>query len=615
VPRLRVALSQLDTVVGDVDGNVGRIVEAMARAEGAGADLVAFPELSVTGYPPEDLLLKPGFVADNLDALDRIAEASGDCTSLIGFVDVAGDGSVPEAVAAAAVMGRVAREEAIRGAPRLLRNALAVCAGGRILGVYHKRLLPNYGVFDEERWFAPGTGAPVLYEIAGVLVGTTVCEDLWFPAGPVADQAAAGAALVVNVNASPYARGRLDERLAITTQRVEEAHCAIAYVNQVGGQDELVFDGGSFVADADGSVVAAAAQFDEALLVVDLDLPGRPPAPATEVVHISPAVAAAGPAPGPAPAPPRPGGAVPVRLSTEAEVYGALVLGTRDYLRKNGFAEAVMGLSGGVDSSLVAAIAVDALGPEHVHALSMPSRYSSEGSRTDAEALARHLGIDLRTIPIEAAHRVLRDLLAPAVGGELVGLADENLQSRIRGVLLMAVSNAEGWIVLTTGNKSELATGYSTLYGDSAGGFAVIKDVPKTLVYRLCRYRNDLAGTDVIPESVLTKAPSAELRPDQRDEDSLPPYEVLDPLLEGLVDHDRSIAELVEDGFDPELVTRVARLVDLAEYKRRQSPPGVRISAKAFGKDRRMPITNRYRDRAPQSVLADKGHGDKGARP
>jgi len=608
VPRLRVALSQLDTVVGDVDGNVGRVVEAMARAEDAGADLVAFPELTVTGYPPEDLLLKPAFVADNLDALDRIAEASGHCAALVGFVDVAGDGSVPEAVAVAAGMGRAAREQAVRGAPRLLRNALALCAGGRVLGVYHKRLLPNYGVFDEERWFAPGTGSPALYEIAGVLVGTTVCEDLWFPAGPVADQAAAGAALVVNVNASPYSRGRLEERLAVTAERVGESHCAVAYVNQVGGQDELVFDGGSFVVDAAGSLVARAAQFEEALLVVDLDLPGRDPATTAEVVHISPAA-------------PRAPAAVPVaaaaptraRLSPEAEVYGALVLGTRDYLRKNGFAEAVMGLSGGVDSSLVAAIAVDALGPEHVHGLSMPSRYSSEGSRTDAAVLAQRLGIDLRTVPIEAAHEVLRGLLADALGKDLVGLADENLQSRIRGVLLMAVSNAEGWIVLTTGNKSELATGYSTLYGDSAGGFAVIKDVPKTLVYRLCRYRNDLAGADVVPESVLTKAPSAELRPDQRDQDSLPPYDVLDPVLEALVDHDRSIAELVEDGFDPELVTRVARLVDLAEYKRRQSPPGVRISAKAFGKDRRMPITNRYRDRAPQSVLSDKGTATKGA--
>ena len=607
MPRLRLALSQLDTVVGDIGGNVGRVAQAMGRAEAAGADLVVFPELTVTGYPPEDLLLKPRFVADNLDALDEIALSSGACAAIVGFVDVAGDGSVPEAVAAAAGIGTAAREQAVRGAPRLLRNALALCAGGRVLGVYHKRRLPNYGVFDEERWFAPGTGASELFEIAGVLVGMSVCEDLWFPAGPVAEQAAAGAALVVNANASPYARGRLHERFAVGAERVAEAGCALAYVNQVGGQDELVFDGGSFVLDAAGTTAARAGQFAEALLVVDLDLPGRHGSEPGHVVHVSAASAAA---PAAAPPPPSPEGPGAVEeLTEEAEVYGALVLGTRDYLRKNGFADAVIGLSGGVDSSLVAAVAVDALGAGHVHGLAMPSRYSSEASRTDAAALADRLGIDLRSVPIEAAHQVLRQLAATALDEQLAGLADENLQSRIRGVLLMAVSNAQGWIVLTTGNKSELATGYSTLYGDSAGGFAVIKDVPKTLVYRLCRYRNELAGIDVIPEEVLTKAPSAELRPDQRDEDSLPPYEVLDPLLEGLVDHDRSIADLVADGFDPELVARVARLVDLAEYKRRQSPPGVRISAKAFGKDRRMPITNRYRDRAPAAAVHGRGKG------
>jgi NAD+ synthase (glutamine-hydrolysing) len=602
VPRLRLALSQLDTVVGDLDGNAARIVAAMARAEETGADLVVFPELAVTGYPPEDLLLKSGFVADNLSALDRIASASGECAAVVGFVDVAGDGSVPEAVGRAVGMGTVAREQAVRGAPRLLRNALAVCAGGRILGVYHKRRLPNYGVFDEERWFAPGVGAPMLYEIAGVLVGVSVCEDLWFPDGPVAEQAAAGAALVVNANASPYAIDRITERVAVTKERVGEARCAIAYVNQVGGQDELVFDGGSFVVDASGALVTGAVQFEEALLVADLDLPPRPAAPAAPadvtVVHVSALARDREARPVSPPAP---------HLSAEAEVYGALVLGTRDYLRKNGFTHAVIGLSGGIDSSLVAAVAVDALGPEHVHGLSMPSRYSSEGSRTDAAALAAGLGIELRTIPIEGAHAALRDLLAGAIGGDLVGLADENLQSRIRGVLLMALSNAEGWIVLTTGNKSELATGYSTLYGDSAGGFAVIKDVPKTLVYRLCRYRNAVAGTDLIPEAVLTKAPSAELRPDQRDQDSLPPYEVLDPVLEGLVQHDRSVADLVDEGFPPDVVARVARLVDLAEYKRRQSPPGVRISAKAFGKDRRMPITNRYRDRSPVAAHGERG--------
>jgi NAD+ synthase (glutamine-hydrolysing) len=619
VPRLRLALSQLDTVVGDIGGNVERAVAAMARAEAAGAQLVVFPELTVTGYPPEDLLLKPGFLDANLDALDEIALSSRTCAAAVGFVDVAGDGSVPEAVAVATGVGRAAWEQAMRGAPRLLRNALALCAGGRVLGVFHKRRLPNYGVFDEERWFAPGAGSPVLYEVGGALVGMSVCEDLWFARGPVAEQAAAGASLVVNANASPFARGRLHERVEVAAERVAEAGCALAYVNQVGGQDELVFDGGSFVMDAAGSVTARAGQFDEALLVVDVDLPESEAAAGTHVVHVSGAPSPESASRTLAPAAvvrTGAGGAFEVLSegfddSEESEVYRALVLGTRDYLRKNGFTDAVIGLSGGIDSSLVAAVAVDALGPSHVHGLSMPSRYSSEGSRTDATALAERLGIDLRTVPIEAAHVVLRDLVGDALGGEPAGLADENLQSRIRGVLLMAVSNAEGWIVLTTGNKSELATGYSTLYGDSAGGFAVIKDVPKTLVYRLCRFRNVLAGTDLIPSPVLVKAPSAELRPDQRDDDSLPPYEVLDPLLEGLVDHDRTIADLVAEGYDAALVTRVARLVDLAEYKRRQSPPGVRISAKAFGKDRRMPITNRYRDRAPESAAAP-GHGKGG---
>ncbi len=599
--RVRVALCQLDTVVGDLDGNVERIVAALARAEEDGADLAAFPELAITGYPPEDLLLKPAFVADNCAALQRVAAATAGCVALVGFVDIVGHDSVSDAVARADGAGVVAREAAIRGAPRRLRNALAVCAGGDVLGVYHKRRLPNYGVFDEERWFAPGTSDLEVYEIAGVPVGVSVCEDLWFAGGPVADQAGGGARLIVNVNASPYIIGRGADRLAVARQRVAEAGCAIAYVNQVGGQDELVFDGGSFVVDRTGAVVAAAPQFTETILTVDVDVPETPartaPTRGTRTqedlpvvpVSAAPRDAESRPFPPPAPA-----------LEPDAEVYAALVLGTRDYLAKNGFVDAVIGVSGGVDSALVAAVAVDALGAEHVHALAMPSRYSSEGSLADATALAENLGIDLQTVPIEPAHGALSDLLGSVLGDVPVGLTDENLQSRIRGVLLMAVSNARGWIVLTTGNKSELATGYSTLYGDSAGGFAVIKDVPKLLVYRLCRYRNATAGTDRIPEAILTKAPSAELRPDQRDDQSLPPYEILDPVLEALVAHDRSVAEVIGAGFDPAVVARVARLVDGAEYKRRQSPPGVRITAKAFGKDRRMPITNRYRDRAPE---------------
>jgi len=593
VAHLRLALCQLDTVVGEVEGNAERIIDCLARAEGEGADVAAFPELAITGYPPEDLLLKPAFVAHNLAALDKVASATAACVALVGFVDVVGDEDLDEAVAHAAGAGAVAREAAIRGAPRRLRNAVAVCGGGRILGVYHKRRLPNYGVFDEERWFAPGSTPLELYRVAGMAIGVSICEDLWFAQGPIPEQGAGGAGLVVNINASPYSIGREADRLAVARRRVTEAGCAIAYVNQVGGQDELVFDGGSFVMDAAGDLLAAAPRFVETSLLVDIPVPPMSTEPTLPVITVSG---------GPRDVAHRPSPVVPAPLEEEAEVYEALVLGTRDYLKKNGFTDAVIGLSGGVDSSLVAAIAVDALGAGHVHGLSMPSRYSSRGSVTDAQALAQRLGIDVSSVPIETAHSALTSVLAGALGEAPSGLTDENLQSRIRGVVLMAMSNARGWIVLTTGNKSELATGYSTLYGDSAGGFAVIKDVPKTLVYRLCRFRNAREQRELIPESVLTKAPSAELRPDQRDDQSLPPYEVLDPLLEALVLHDRSIADVVSSGYPPDVVVRVASLVDGAEYKRRQSPPGVRITAKAFGKDRRMPITNRYRDPAPETV-------------
>jgi NAD+ synthase (glutamine-hydrolysing) len=599
------ALCQLDTVVGEVEGNADRIIDRLARVEAQGADVAAFPELALTGYPPEDLLLKPAFVAHNLAALEKVASVTSACVALVGFVDVVGDDDIDDAVAHAAGAGAVAREAAIRGAPRRLRNAVAVCVAGQVLGVYHKRRLPNYGVFDEERWFAPGTSELELYRVAGMLVGVSICEDLWFPAGPIPLEAAGGAQLVVNMNASPYAIGREADRVAVARQRVAESGCAVAYVNQVGGQDELVFDGGSFVMDSSGSLLASAPRFIETTLLVDVPVPGSQQPSSLPVVPVS--VTTRGVDPQPAP-----GLATP--LAEEAEVYAALVLGTRDYLKKNGFSDAVIGLSGGIDSSLVAAVAVDALGADHVHGLSMPSRYSSGGSVTDATALAQRLGIDLLNVPIEPAHAALASVLAAALGDAPSGLTDENLQSRIRGVVLMAMSNARGWIVLTTGNKSELATGYSTLYGDSAGGFAVIKDVPKTLVYRLCRYRNAQAGQELIPESVLTKAPSAELRPDQRDDQSLPPYETLDPLLEALVLHDRSIADVAASGFDPALVVRVASLVDGAEYKRRQSPPGVRITAKAFGKDRRMPITNRYRDPAPETSPAGAG-ADDGAAP
>ncbi len=572
MPRIRVAACQSNTVVGDLDGNVSRTLAALAAAERSGADLAVFPELTVTGYPPEDLLGRPAFVEDNLAAFATVAAATGECAAVVGYVDVAPSG-------------------------RLL-NAAALCRGGQVLARYVKRILPNYGVFDEQRWFAAGEGGATLVEVAGIPVGITICEDMWFPGGPMADQAEAGARLLVNLNASPYSRGRREERLAVLGERAAETGCAIVYVNQVGGQDELVFDGASLVVDAGGSVVAGARQFAEDVLIADLDVdvgaptPGRP----------SPVLASGAT---------RAGGDGPLRpvaevLDPVAEVYGALVLGTRDYLAKNGFTDAVIGLSGGIDSSLVAAIAVDAVGPDHVHGVAMPSRYSSEGSVTDAEVLAANLGIDLVGAPIEPAHRAFTAMLHPLLGGDPVGLTDENLQSRIRGVLLMALSNARGWIVLTTGNKSEMATGYSTLYGDSAGGFAVIKDVSKTLVYELCHHRNARAGSDLIPVAVLDKPPSAELRPDQRDDESLPPYSVLDPVMAGYVEADRSADDLVAEGFDPEAVARVVGLVDRAEYKRRQMPPGVRISGKAFGKDRRMPITNHYRSvhRAPSGPAA-----------
>ncbi len=569
--RIRLALCQLNTVVGDLDGNVGRILAAYDEAEAAGCDLAVFPELTITGYPPEDLVLKPRFVAANREALDRVAAHTGRCAAIVGFVDAGRD----------------------------LHNAIAMCAGGEVLGTYRKRLLPNYAVFDEQRYFAPGDEPMRLYEVAGVMVGMVVCEDVWSPDGPIAAQSAGGAQLIAIPNGSPYFEGRQTERERMVATRAEDAHCHIAYVNQVGGQDELIFDGGSFVVDDNGELVARLPQLRERLQVVDLDVRpvyrtrlldprGRDVAPALPVTHVSAPILEH-------PAPSRPPEVVPV-LDPVEEVYDALVLATRDYVTKNGFTDVTFGLSGGIDSTLVAVIAADAIGADHVHAVSMPSRYSSDHSRTDAEQLCEATGIELRTIAIEPAHAAFLELLGPSFGDLPQDLTEENLQPRIRGMLLMALSNKfRGWLVLTTGNKSELAVGYSTLYGDTAGGFAVIKDVPKLLVYDLCRFYNERAGKEVIPEAVLTKPPSAELRPGQRDDQSLPPYEVLDPLLEDYVEGDRTRAELVDEGNDAELVDRITRLVDISEYKRRQNPPGPRITPKAFGKDRRMPITNAYR--------------------
>jgi NAD+ synthase (glutamine-hydrolysing) len=572
VTRLRVALCQINTTVGDLEGNVERVVAALSDAEAQGCDLAVFPELALTGYPPEDLLLKPGFVTDNRAALDRVAAASGGCAAVVGFVD----------------------------ADRDLYNAAAVCAHGEVQAIYHKRLLPNYAVFDEQRYFAPGTGTSPLVEIAGVRVGVSICEDAFSPTGPIAAQAAGGAELVVNINASPYYASRLAERERMLATRASDASCALVYVNQVGGQDELIFDGASMVFDAQGDLLTRAAQFEEQTIVCDvevlpvfrkrlLDPRGRATDEPLPVVEISSVPRVTDPADNRRPTP------VEV-LPPVREVYEALVLGTGDYVRKNGFTDVAIGLSGGIDSSLVALIATDALGPEHVHGVLMPSRYSSDHSLTDAEKLCAELGIESRVIPIEPAHAAFLDMLAPSFAGVVPDITEENIQSRIRGVLLMALSNKfPGWMVLTTGNKSEMAVGYSTLYGDTAGGFAVIKDVPKLLVYELARDRNARAGRPLIPENVLTKPPSAELRPDQRDDQSLPPYEVLDPILEAYVEDDRTRAELAAAGFDPALVERITRLVDASEYKRRQTPPGVRVTPKAFGKDRRLPITNRYR--------------------
>ena len=566
---LRVASCQLDTIVGDLDGNVRRMLDALAAAEAADCDLAVFPELAITGYPPEDLLLKPAFVAENREALEVVAAATVGCVAVVGFVDAGRD----------------------------LHNAAAVCAGGEVVGIYRKRLLPNYGVFDEQRYFTPGHGDPTLYLVGGVRVGVSVCEDSWSPDGPIATQAAGGAELVVNLNASPYYAGRLPERERMLATRAADASCCLVYVNQVGGQDELVFDGASMVFDPGGALVARAPQFVEHQMVVDIDVPpvfrkrlldprGRVTAPSLPVTVVSetPRTAA------------RTGAAPPMAepLPLLDEIYQALVVGTRDYVRNNGFTDVAIGLSGGVDSSLVAAIAADALGPEHVHGVLMPSRYSSEHSVGDATTLSDNLGIEARTIAIEPAHVALLEMLEPSFAGLEPDLTEENLQARIRGVLLMALSNKFGWLVLTTGNKSEIAVGFSTLYGDTAGGWAVIRDVPKDLVYQLCRRRNERAGQALIPEHVLTKPPSAELRPDQRDDESLPPYDVLDPLIAAYVEDDRTADELEAMGHDGELVRRVVRMIDRAEYKRRQLPPGPRVSTKAFGKDRRLPITNAY---------------------
>jgi NAD+ synthase (glutamine-hydrolysing) len=571
---MRVALAQINTTVGDVWGNVEKASDALRRATEAGAGLVAFPELTITGYPPEDLLMRPGFIEENEQALMEFASRVPEgIVAAIGFVDLDAD----------------------------LYNSCAVISGGKVLRRHHKRYLPNYGVFDENRYFREGVGAP-LFRMDGTLLGVSVCEDIWYPGGPAREQALGGASVLLNVSASPYHRQKGASRERMLGVRASDHGCYVLFCNLVGGQDELVFDGRSAVFDPEGNLVARAKQFEEDLLVTDLHPEEaliqrlHDPRPRKENPDGPPEVIEAHFAP-PRRDAPRDEARVEPSPSEEGEVLSALVLGLRDYFGKNGFSRAVLGLSGGIDSSLAAAVAVQALGAENVTGVLMPSRYTSDLSNTDAAALAKNLGIDTQTVPIGPAFDAYREMLAAAFKGLPEDVTEENLQSRIRGNILMALSNKFGWILLSTGNKSEMSVGYSTLYGDMAGGFAVIKDVPKTLVYRVCRHINELEGREVIPESVLTKEPSAELREDQRDVDSLPPYEVLDPILEAYIEEDKGIGEIVAAGFDEEDVRRVVQLVDRAEYKRRQAPTGIKVTGRAFGRDRRMPITNRYTER------------------
>ena len=552
----RVAAAQLNPTVGDIEGNTALIIDAMAWAETTSADVLVLPELALTGYPPEDLVLREAFVARSVAALEEVAKASGDTTAVVGFVDKAGGHPGSDALG------------------RSVANAAAIVRGGRLIGTYHKCLLPNYGVFDEARYFARGSSPGAVWDIGGVRVGVSVCEDIWASDGPPSHQAEAGAAILLNINGSPYHRGKGVERAALLAAAAKRSGVPVVYVNMVGGQDELVFDGESMVFDGEGTLLYRAAQFQEERFVLDIDFT------ASEGAGFEP------------------GEREPVtvpeqadRLTDEAEVYTALLTGLRDYVHKNGFREAVVGLSGGIDSALTCALAVDALGPEAVHGIAMPSRYSSPGSISDAEELTRRLGCRFDLLPIDEIFSTYLEALSPLFTGTEEGVAEENLQARIRGALLMALSNKFGRLVVATGNKSETAVGYATLYGDMVGGFAVLKDVFKTLVYRLAEWRNE--QEEVIPQAIIDKPPSAELRPDQLDSDSLPAYELLDEILRRYVELDEDKDKIIADGLDAATVEGVTRMVDRNEYKRRQAAPGVKITEKAFGKDRRLPITNR----------------------
>jgi NAD+ synthase (glutamine-hydrolysing) len=571
---LRIALAQINPTVGDLEGNIEKIITSIRQAEEHAADVVAFPELSVTGYPPEDLLLKPQFIQDNLDALRRIKEEVWDITAIVGFVD---------------------RKATIY-------NAAAVIHNKTVVDIYHKMHLPNYGVFDEYRYFQVGTRFPV-YSVGDVTFGVNICEDIWYPEGPAHIQSLSGAELIININASPYHVDKAVFRETMLSTRASDNAVVIAYLNTVGGQDELVFDGHSMVVNEKGEIICRGKQFEEDLVIVDLNLDAvfmqrlrdprrRQEAPGADRAKVDRVVVCrelCGKPKGPLPE------RVHRRLPQAEEIYRALVLGTSDYVVKNGFQETVIGLSGGIDSSIVAAVAVDALGAGRVKGLFMPSPYTSVESREDAFELARNLGIEIFEVPISEIYKTYLKVLEKRFKGLPADTTEENLQARIRGNILMAFSNKFGWLVLTTGNKSEMSVGYATLYGDMAGGFAVIKDVPKTMVYELCTWRNEKEGRPVIPGRVLQKEPSAELKPDQKDTDSLPPYDVLDPVLKAYVEDDRSFEEIVSLQCGRECVNKVIGMVDRSEYKRRQSPPGIKITRRAFGRDRRFPITNRYK--------------------
>ena len=552
---LRLALAQINPVVGDLEGNVELIRDLIDKVEHY--DLAVFGEMSLTGYPLEDLVLKPGFIADNKNALNDLASISGNCALVVGFADSDGEN---------------------------VYNSIAVCHKGEILGSYRKQNLPNIEVFDEVRNFSPGSDPLNLFSIGGVNIGFAICEDLWVPNGPVEALVNGGAQLIVAINGSPFHQGKQQERETLVNEISKKNNIPIAYVNLVGGQDELVFDGGSFIIDSAGEVILRSSRFYESTLVADLSIDNKTTENLLPIIDVSSIRNHEGRIE-PYIAPP---------LEIHEELYLALVTATRDYVLKSGFQQVCLGLSGGIDSALVAAIASDALGPNNVTAVMMPSRYSSSHSLTDAEQLIENLGIASINFPIKDIHSTFSEEWALNLNQELSGVTDENLQSRIRGVLLMAFANTNDWLVLTTGNKSEAAVGYSTLYGDTAGAYAVIKDVYKTGVYDLARWRNDSEGSEIIPNSILEKPPSAELRPDQRDDQSLPSYEILDPLLKSYIEGDKTRAELVKDGFDSKMVDEIVQLVDTSEYKRRQNPPGVRVTQKGFGRDRRLPLVNRY---------------------